>query len=263
MRTLSIPDFPSRPLYPLCKERASHSQMISTILIADDDMASCLILRKMLTELGFCCDVVHNGVDAVQAACGKQYDMVLLDLYMPVLSGIHAAMAIRSLRPPKPVTPTIIGISSTVDSNEASMCKDAGMAGILVKPFARESIARLIHTLRPQPVHEPKAHEDAPRSAPPYDHVHPDDHVPASRSSSNQGPACRAAIQRAISVCRPFRILRSRGGCMRSSAHSPWCVWIPRKAKQNQTPTRSLDQSMATPPCGARPRQEGAAPEMN
>ena len=69
--------------------------MTSTILIADDDMASCLILRKMLTELGFCCDVVHNGVEAVHAACGKQYDMIFMDLYMPVLSGIHAAMAIR------------------------------------------------------------------------------------------------------------------------------------------------------------------------
>jgi two-component system sensor histidine kinase EvgS len=227
--------------------------MASKILIADDDMASCLILRKMLTDLGFCCDVVHNGVDAVHAACGKHYDMFLLDLYMPVLSGIHAAIAIRSLRPTNPAIPMLIGISSSLDCNEASLCKVAGMAGILLKPFSRESIARLIQTFRTQPataVHEAKAHEDGPRNAhnePPDDHVDPDDHVPASRSSS---PACRTAIyKRATSVIRKVirkvHDLRSRGSLalMRSSFRSHSCALIPRKTRQGQIePDQSIDE---------------------
>jgi CheY-like chemotaxis protein len=202
--------------------------MVSAILIADDDLASCLILQKMLTDFGFCCDVVHDGVEAVQAACGKQYDMILLDLYMPVLSGIHAALAIRSLRSRSPV---LIGISSSHDCDEASLCKDAGMSGILVKPFRRELIARLIQTLLPKPaqalaVHDAKSSQnhDAPRNASPD---HPSEHI----LTGHQAPSCRAALQRAISVRGPVCSLQSCRSCTRSSSPSPLFVRNPRKTR--------------------------------
>jgi CheY-like chemotaxis protein len=214
--------------------------MISTILIADDDKASCLILRKMVTDLGLCCDVVHDGVQAVEAVCGKKYDIVMLDLYMPVLSGIHAAIAIRSLRSPSPV---IIGVSSSFDCKEASLCKDAGMAGILVKPFDRESIARLIQAFRPQPepaAHEAKTQEDVPRNTIPEDRPDDstDDRIQTRRSSSHQAPSCRAAIQRAINVSGNVRSLRSRRACIRLSAHPPACVGNLTQPSQDQPSSR-------------------------
>ena len=140
-----------------------------SLLVADDDKASCLILRKMLTDQGHSCSVVHDGVEAVQAACAKRYDVVFLDLYMPVLSGIHAAIAIRSLRSTSPV---LIGIASTIDCKEVSLCRDvAGETGFVLKPFDRESIPRLMQTLKrqqapqaPAAAHEAKTTEDTPRN---------------------------------------------------------------------------------------------------
>ncbi len=201
-----------------------------TILIADDDKSSCLILRKFLKDHGHSCDLVYDGVEAVQAVCGKQYDLVFLDLYMPVLSGIHAAITIRSRRSTSPV---IIGIASSVDGTEVSLCNEAGMAGIVLKPFDRELIARLIGTSTPQPapvVREAKTPESVPQNSP------PDDAVLARRSRCPQA-TCRPAIHRTtINFRLPARDLG--GACMRSSALTPLCVWnstIPATSTQCQS----------------------------
>jgi CheY-like chemotaxis protein len=95
--------------------------------------------------------------------------MVFLDLYMPELSGMHAAIAIRSLQSRSPV---LVGIASTVDCKEVSLCKDAGMAGVVLKPYDRDSIACLIQTLRPQPaatVHGFNTVEEYPRNSTTFD----------------------------------------------------------------------------------------------
>lgn len=224
------------------------------ILIADDDMASSLIMRKMLTLLGHKCDVVSNGVEAVQAACVKEYDMVFLDLYMPELSGIHAALAIRSLRTTSPV---LVGIASSVDFKEIALCKEVGMAGVVLKPFDRESIARLIQSLRPQPalaVHEARIQEEAPRST----NSTVDEHVDAGRSPSHQAPSCRAAIERATNVREPIRNLRSR-----SYTIQPSCGRNPTRASPIARPeTRSSAPSTTRPAArrAAQRRSPAAAP---
>jgi CheY-like chemotaxis protein len=193
--------------------------MALTILIADDDTTSCLILRKMLVAQGHSCDVVYDGFQAVQASCGKHYDLVFVDLYMPVLSGIHAAITIRSLRSMNPV---IIGIASSVNNEEISLCKDAGMKGILLKPYDRESIAHLIRGSIPQASQALPTQENSPRDA------SSEVHVLANRSWSPQANSCRAAIQRATEGSGPVRKLQSRSTSIRSSsAHSPSCAWTP------------------------------------
>ena len=176
-----------------------------SVLIADDDLASCLILRKMITDLGFECDIVSNGAEAVQASVNKFYDLYFLDLIMPVLSGIHAAIAIRSLTADSPRKPLIVGVASSADCEASKLCKQAGMAGLLLKPFHRESIVRLLVTLRLEAIESP-----IDRSA------------HCSTSSADRFPAQeRHQHQKTSSTIPPNRFSR-RTSCLMRSPSAPF-----------------------------------------
>jgi CheY-like chemotaxis protein len=218
--SLRVPNLPDYSLlehmHKICvirrilQPRNTLSMPSLAILIADDDKASCLILRKILTDQGHSCTVVHDGVDAVQAACAKPFDFVFLDLYMPVLGGIHAAIAIRSLRSTSPV---LVGIASTIDCKEVSLCRDvAGMAGVVLKPFDRESLPRLIQRLRrrpaPGPAHEGKTPEDTPRNT-----ATVTEDPPAARSTLTTNERTSKSRRRVTNSCEPVRNLRSRIAC--------------------------------------------------
>jgi CheY-like chemotaxis protein len=122
------------------------------ILALDDDHASCLLLRKMITSLGYTCDFVHNVADGLRAAACKDYALVLIDSFLPDNSGLVAFSAIKLL-PREGPAPAFIGIMSC--HNEQMQCQlvSAGMAGVLVKPFYRtavgERIGQILHQRDP------------------------------------------------------------------------------------------------------------------
>ncbi len=53
------------------------------------------VIRRMLNSLGFECDIVSNGLEAVHSITDGDYSLLLLDLHMPVMGGLEAASAIR------------------------------------------------------------------------------------------------------------------------------------------------------------------------
>jgi CheY-like chemotaxis protein len=113
------------------------------ILVVDDDRASCLLLRKMITSLGYTCDFVHNVADGLRAAACKDYALVLIDSFLPDNSGMVAFSAIKLL-PREGPAPAFIGIMSS--QNEQMQCQlvSAGMAGVLAKPFYRTAVGERI-----------------------------------------------------------------------------------------------------------------------
>jgi CheY-like chemotaxis protein len=117
--------------------------MNQTILLVDDDRASCLLLRKMFSSLGYSCDFVHNVSDALRAAASKAYCMVLLDCLLPDQNGWTASHAIRLLPRDGP-PPSTIGILSYPDEQMQRRCSEAGMQDVLVKPFCKKAVASCI-----------------------------------------------------------------------------------------------------------------------
>jgi CheY-like chemotaxis protein len=80
---------------------------------------------------GFVVDVAENGHSGALAVCTGNYDLVLLDLQMPVMGGIEAAAAIRAAG----VTVPIIALTASTDARDPLACVRAGMNGFLGKPF--------------------------------------------------------------------------------------------------------------------------------
>lgn len=88
----------------------------------------------MLKKLGYCVDVAGNGVEAVQMCTGKSYDIVLMDIQMPIMDGLEATEQIKR-RLPKEKQPIIIALTAHALKDEIERCLRVGMWKHLDKPL--------------------------------------------------------------------------------------------------------------------------------
>jgi len=111
------------------------------ILLAEDDKNFGLILKKELEEDHHTIDLVHDGVEAVLSFIAKIYDLVLLDLRMPRLSGTDALRIIKKINPDV-LAITFSGNAGSVEMAESVRC---GSIKCFTKPF---EIAQLKNDIR-------------------------------------------------------------------------------------------------------------------
>lgn len=112
-----------------------------TVLAADDDPTNLEVLIAMLEFMGLSEIVVaRNGQEAVDFAAEKKFDIIYMDIQMPLLTGIDAAKKIQKgkLNQETPIIP-ITGFSRIVS---AELCSAAGMIGFLEKPVKLELLGQ-------------------------------------------------------------------------------------------------------------------------
>lgn len=106
------------------------------ILAAEDNPTNQLILRSMLAPLGAELSIAVDGVDAVEAFCAGQFDVVLMDIQMPRLNGLEATRQIRLWENEQGRTATpIIALSANVMAHQVEAYRLAGMDEIVEKPI--------------------------------------------------------------------------------------------------------------------------------
>jgi signal transduction histidine kinase/chemotaxis response regulator CheB/HPt (histidine-containing phosphotransfer) domain-containing protein len=104
------------------------------ILVADDVAVNRELVGTMLRRHGHEVDLAENGVEAVERAGRGGYDVVLMDVQMPVMDGIEAARRIRQLPAPTSAVP-ILALTANVMASERERYLAAGMNRCLVKPI--------------------------------------------------------------------------------------------------------------------------------
>lgn len=119
------------------------------ILIAEDDKNNAYTIKEMLYSLGYNSSRikhVENGEECVKTLQeGKRkYDVVLLDILMPVMDGIEAAKHIRQSPQPRPYT---IAVSAAVQKSDKQRCQDAGIDSYLTKPILIDRLAAVLSPL--------------------------------------------------------------------------------------------------------------------
>jgi signal transduction histidine kinase/CheY-like chemotaxis protein len=115
------------------------------VLLAEDNDYNILVVEGMLQDSGAVIDVVRNGREAVAAAAGRRYDLVLMDLQMPVLDGFAATREIRQAERSTGRAPTrIVALSANAMVADADASRAAGCDAHLGKPIDK---ARLLHLL--------------------------------------------------------------------------------------------------------------------
>lgn len=104
------------------------------ILVVEDNSTNLLVARKILEISGFQVEVATNGKDAVDAAGNRTFDLILMDVHMPVLDGCEASIQIRQL-PGLAGRVPIIALSASVFTEDIRRCFDAGADDFIAKPF--------------------------------------------------------------------------------------------------------------------------------
>ncbi|MEK3669911.1 PAS domain S-box protein [Paenibacillus sp. FSL R10-2771] len=114
-----------------------------SILLAEDNYINQLVMTKTLEKIGHRITTVTNGIDAVEAACKEPFDLILMDLHMPIMNGFEAVKRIREELKEK--SPPIIAVTANALKGDREKCLAAGMDEYVSKPVKREVILKLIN----------------------------------------------------------------------------------------------------------------------
>jgi len=109
------------------------------VLVVDDNATNHMVVTSLLGTLVKQIDVAENGIEAIQALDkarddNAQYDVVLMDIHMPVMDGIEATLAIRGSQQPYTDIP-IIALTADPQYQQRRLCKNIGMDDALAKPI--------------------------------------------------------------------------------------------------------------------------------
>ena len=119
--------------------------MTQHVLIVDDDDTIRFLLEKVILRAGYTCAAVHNGQLAVDAAAAENFDLIFMDVKMPIMGGLQATQLIREFCSENL---TIIGYSA---NSEKSACIEAGMNDYLPKPSRLEDIIGMLRNWLGEP----------------------------------------------------------------------------------------------------------------
>jgi DNA-binding response OmpR family regulator len=119
------------------------------VLLVEDDVGITMFIQQGLTEAGFATDVAANGREAIEYALAAEYDLVLLDVMLPLLDGISV---LKSLRQKGFQTPVLL-LTALDTVQDRVLGLDAGADDYLTKPFDfTELLARMRALLRRPPL---------------------------------------------------------------------------------------------------------------
>ena len=113
------------------------------ILLVEDNELNREIAMTILHEYGFLVDIAENGavaVEKVRTADPGRYDLVLMDVQMPVMDGYTATRRIRALKDPARAAVPIVAMTANVFEEERKQAFDCGMNGFLSKPIVVEEL---------------------------------------------------------------------------------------------------------------------------
>lgn len=119
-----------------------------SVLLAEDNAFNALVAREELEDAIEDANIVvaENGAIAVEQISHNDFDVVLMDVQMPVMNGYEATKAIRDLDGEKSKTP-IIAMTANVMKEEVELCYKAGMNDFIGKPFDTEKLIQKIYKL--------------------------------------------------------------------------------------------------------------------
>ncbi len=121
-------------------DQIESSELPLQVLLVEDHTINQELYTILLEKFGCIVDLANNGAEAVERSACKAYDIVLMDIFMPVMDGYEATQHIREQGFEKP----IIAITASAITGEHDKCIRAGMNDVLAKPFKRKDLETML-----------------------------------------------------------------------------------------------------------------------
>jgi signal transduction histidine kinase/CheY-like chemotaxis protein len=106
------------------------------ILIVEDNELNVMVLQKMLSKYDFDFETAENGSVGLNLALAQPFDLILMDIHMPIMDGIESSKRIREAGIDTP----IIGLSANITRETMVEALDSGMKAYLTKPYSKDQI---------------------------------------------------------------------------------------------------------------------------
>lgn len=111
------------------------------ILLAEDNIVNQKVMYRMLKKLGYRAEVAANGLEVLEAMKESPYDVILMDVRMPMMDGLEAT---RFIRHTWPDCPKIIALTAYALKGDREKCLEAGMDDYLAKPVKMDDLAAML-----------------------------------------------------------------------------------------------------------------------
>jgi len=114
------------------------------VLLAEDHSVNALVLTRQLTRFGCSVTLVSNGQEAIDRLCEGSFDLVLLDVQMPLMDGYEACRTIRRMEASTGRRTPVVGLTANAMPEHRQACFEAGMDDFVTKPARLETIAAML-----------------------------------------------------------------------------------------------------------------------
>jgi len=161
------------------------------ILLAEDNVSNQLLAMTLLQRMGHRVDAVANGAEAIEAIRLAPYDLVFMDMMMPLVNGLDATREVRKMPSPAGTIP-IVAMTANAFRHDEMACLAAGMNGFISKPISVDRLRDVIGRVLREPGNPPSSNLLPP------DVLHEllieaRQHIESARAASNRGDLAAAA----------------------------------------------------------------------
>jgi PAS domain S-box-containing protein len=142
--------FDRKDLIDLPESEASSELIIDSpkwqnihLMLVEDNIINQTVAKEILGQAGIHPDVMNNGQEAVEAVSQKQYDIILMDIQMPVMNGFQATKEIRKKFSAESLP--IIAMTANAMKGDREACLDSGMNDYVSKPIKKDDLFSVLH----------------------------------------------------------------------------------------------------------------------
>lgn len=132
---------PSDPVSQAGDLPPSTASLPETVLVVDDNRVNRTLTLSLLKGMGISAEAAQNGLEATEMVAAGNYEVVLMDMQMPVMDGIEATKVIRAAGTPAcGRRPWIVALTANAFESDRKQCFEAGMDDFLPKPFRAQDL---------------------------------------------------------------------------------------------------------------------------
>lgn len=143
---ITLPMKKAEPIQGESDEDVLKKNYCKKVLLAEDNVVNQRVAQKMFSKIGLDVDIVFDGEAAVAAANAQPYDLIVMDIEMPILNGLEATRTIIAGKGPNRTTP-IIAMTASVLEEDRQRILNAGMKGVVGKPVRLKQLTQELDRL--------------------------------------------------------------------------------------------------------------------